>query len=125
MSALDSKIAEVSGIRVCRFCTRAIPVDAIICECRVERGELPHTEWPRELKRLLCVRVVERRMWKGCSEQSFWERIVTGLYAGTPQGSGASRIILPFSASVVECFPFAAGDAALWAAAGYPTQFHI
>lgn len=124
-SALDTKIAEVAANTRCRHCSQPIPPDAIICACRIERGELPHTEWPKELKRLLCVRSIESRMWRGTSEQDMWERLLQSTYAGTTQGTGRSRIILPMSASVVDCFPFAAGDAALWAAAGYPTSFHI
>src|SRR5665213_3559346 len=124
-SALEAKIAKVAATTVCRFCSQPVPPDAVICACRIERGELPHTEWPRELKRLLCVRTIERRMWYGCTEQSFWERMIVGLYAGTTQGTGTNRIILPMAAAVVECFPFAAGDSALWSAAGYPTLFHV
>jgi hypothetical protein len=125
MPTLDSKIADVSGLRVCRFCSHAIPADAVICACRIARGELPHTEWPRDVKRLLCVRTIERRMWAGCSEQSAWERMLTALYAGTVQGTGANRVVLSHSAPVVDLFPFAAGDASLWAASGYPTLYHI
>jgi len=125
LSTLDSKIADVATLRVCRYCSKAVPADAIICECRIARGETPHTEWPRELKRLLCVRMVESRMWRGTSEHEFWSRMLTGVYAGTTQGEGRNRIILPFNASPVDCYPYAVGDASLWAAAGYPTSFHI
>jgi hypothetical protein len=124
-SALDAKIAEMAATRLCRFCRQPITPDAVICSCRIARGELPHTEWPKELKRLLCVRTIESRMWRGTSEQSMWERLLISVYAGTTQGGGANRIILPMHASVVECFPFAAGDASLWAQSGYPTSFHI
>jgi len=124
-TALDTKIAQVAAARMCRFCSQLVPADAVLCECRVARGETPHTEWPRELKRLLCVRMVESRMWRGTSEQDMWERLLLSTYAGTARGSGRSRIILPMSASVVDCFPFAAGDAALWGAAGCPTLYTI
>jgi len=124
-TALDSKIAEIAATRLCRFCSKQVPPDAVICACRVERGELPHTEWGSDVKRLLCVRTIERRMWKGTNEQDLWERMLTGLYAGTTQGSGVGRIILPMSASVVDCFPFAVGEASLWSQDGYPTLYTI
>jgi len=125
MDALDAKIAEVAATRLCRHCSKPIPADAVICACRIERGELPHTEWPRDVKRLLCVRTIESYMWRGTSEQSMWERLLQNVYAGTAQGSGRSRIILPMSAPVVDCFPYAASDAALWAAAGYQSLYTI
>lgn len=125
MTTPEAKIAQVAASRPCRFCTQLVPPEAVICQCRVARGELPHTEWPSELKRLLCVRSIESRMWRGTSEQDMWERLLQSTYAGTTQGAGRSRIILPMSASVVDCFPFAAGEAALWAAAGYPTLYTI
>lgn len=125
MDALEEKIAHIAATRLCRYCSQPVPPEAVICLCRIERGEIQHTDWEQTLKRFLCVRTVERRMWTGCTEQSFWERMVTGLYAGTAQGGGANRIILPMSASVVDCFPYAAGDSALWAASGYPTPYTI
>jgi hypothetical protein len=124
-SALDSKIAQLAATRVCRFCSQMIAPEAVICACRIARGELPHTEWPKEVKRLLCVRTIESLMWPGTSEQDMWERRLQSIYAGTTQGAGVKRIILPMSASVVECFPLAAGDASLWSAAGYPTLYTI
>ena len=123
--SLDAKIAKVAATTVCRFCSKRIPPEAVICECRIARGELPHTEWPVDVKAMLLVREAERLMWKGTSEQSFWERLLVHAYAGTTQGSGVNSKIIPMSASVVDVFPFAAGDAALWAQSGYPTLYHL
>ena len=125
MDALEERIAKIAATTVCRFCSKPVPPEAVICACRIGRGELPHTEWPRELKRMLCVRTIERLYWRGTSEQSLWERLAVAAYAGSIQGEGRNRKIIPMNASVVEVFPYAAGDAALWAQSGYPTLFTI
>lgn len=123
--ALASTIARVSAMVSCRSCGAAIAPDVILCPCRVAQGELPHTEWPASLKRHLCVLKVMRVRAMFTSEQPFWERLALDAYRGTWRGEGSQRVLLPYAATVVDVFPHAAGDAALWAASGYPVPWMI
>lgn len=125
LGALAAKIAHVQALRRCRSCGQAVPPDAILCACRIAAGELPHTEWPRDLKRYLCVRKVEHVRELFTTDQAFWERMARDLYCGTWRGEGRGRVLLPMAASIIDVFPHAAGDAALWAASGYPTTVTI
>jgi len=123
-SALDSKIAQVAATRLCRFCGHAVPADAVICTCRVERGELPHTEWLPEVKQLLIARSIERRMWGG-SEHEMWERLLVATFGGTMQGVPPNHRVLKHEESPIVLLPFAAGEAALWVKSGSPTLYTI
>lgn len=123
--ALASTIARVSATTRCRYCGDVVAPDAILCPCRIERGELPHTEWGAETKRFLCVRKVERVREQFTSEHPFWERLALDLYRGTWRGDGPGRVLLPMSASIVDVFPHVAGDAAAWIAAGRPVTFTL
>lgn len=122
---LASTIARVSATTRCRHCGDIVAPDVILCPCRVARGELPHTEWPASLKRHLCVLKVERVRSLFTNEGAFWERMLLDAYRGTSRGQGANRVALPYAATLVDCFPFAAGEAALWAASGYPVPWTI
>lgn len=122
--ALAAKIAHVQALLVCRSCGRAITPDVVLCACRIERGELPHTEWPREMKRFLLVRAIERKRGE-MSEQYLWRKLLLDEYAGSTVGEGTTRRVLSRAITVVDAFPFAAGDAAAWTAAGCPTSFTI
>ena len=124
-SALDVKIAEISANSRCRHCSKPIPPDAVICQCRIDRGELPHTEWGRDVKRFLCVRDIERQQLSHMTEQDLWVKLAIANYFGQFVGPKDNRHMITTLASIVEILPYAAGDAALWAAAGYPTSFHI
>ncbi len=123
--SLESRIAHVGSLTVCRHCSAVIQPDVVLCPCRVARGELPHTEWPKSMKSLLCVRTIERRLWKGTGEQGFWERMLTETVGGTTRGEGAAGRIIPVNVSVVDAFPWAAGEAGAWVAAGRPTIYTI
>lgn len=124
-TALEAKIAQVAATKLCRFCQKPVPPDAVICACRIERGEIPHTEWPRELKRWLCVRAIERRRLSHMSEQDLWTGLATAEYLGRWVGDGRDRKIVNTTSTIVDVFPYAAGDAALWAKSGFSTSFHI
>lgn len=123
--ALASTIARVAATTMCRSCGHAVAPDVVLCPCRIERGELPHTEWGADTKRFLCVQKIVRIREQFTNEGAFWERLALDVYRGTWRGDGAKRVPLTMAANIIDILPHAAGDAAAWAAAGYPIPWTI
>ena len=104
-STSSQRIDRTAALTSCRFCGALVTAEEVLCACRVGRGEIPHTEYSSDLKRYLCTRTLERRMLPGTSMQSFWDRLVTGLYAGSTQAPAAAGSFFPCRRALRTAFP--------------------